>query len=99
MTLKPSSRIAAKRSRLRPVIVAFASLACKILAISRPMPALPYIIGPEMKHHAGAVLDALRQAIEDAGHPEIPVGVIPATADEYAPIADMADAVAGIRLT
>lgn len=70
----------------------------RVLDWTRPMPALPFITGAV---HAG-MIPALRHALQTASNPGNPVGIPTAIhaadAADYAPIRQMADAVAPLML-
>ena len=68
-----------------------------VLEWTRPMPALPFITATSQSGHVDILRSALAQAA-NADTPGIPAGILPANAQTYAPIADMAQRLKGRRL-
>ena len=68
-----------------------------VLEWTRPMPALPFVTGVSQVDQVDTLRSALAQAA-NADTPGIPAGILPANAQTYAPIADMAQRLKGRRL-
>ena len=73
-----------------------AAIRLDVIGWTRTMPALPYIVGSRHTHRAALLRSAVSQAC--SGGPGLPKAIMPATADDYAPIRTMARQLRGWRL-
>lgn len=62
----------------------------RVLAWTRPMPALPFITGPETAPRLAELIRALERACAANEGPFLPVAIRPATDADYDPIREMA---------
>ena len=69
-----------------------------VLGWTPETPVLPFITAPAHRERIPALRRALAAAARPGNPAGVPVGVVPATAADYAPVRAMADRVAGLRL-